>query len=553
MEGPRRPGGKEDRVPDDRPGEQERGPRLREAEPDPQDPGSRPGRWPHDLRVDGHQRVSRGGPPAAADAAEGPLRARPRAHDRGHLRPVRLSGHPRFHQRAVRLSAAHPLPQEGRQGRPQTAGGVAHQGARAPATSGSGPEGEDLVRWGRLLARRRGARPGPHRQSEDIGCPSRREIPEHQRLDRTRHEAPDLQGLGPEGTAHHQGGVSPGVLETDPRPEPRPRRPAWAAAALGALTLGVYAGALGAGFFSDDYEWLGRMTPALERPRDLFRVFYPDFNPGLHASFLVHYLLGGGAAAFFHATSLLVHAANTTLLVLLCTRLAGNPWASLATGLLWGTGARISGAVIWPAARGHSLAALFVLAALLVLTGSSRRRVFWAGALFAGALLTKEVAFFPMLLAPAFARDRAARRNTALAVGALAAAFVVFNVACKSGYDTTGEGMGAMLLKLPFVVLRPIGLGERYDFSIVDFALFAATGAGLLLLCRRSSPALLGLLWIAFCAAAVLPLHKVSSRYLYLLSIGYPLLACGLVAHPRFRHLSLAVLRTILGFGGRAG
>ena len=342
------------------------------------------------------------------------------------------------------------------------------------------------------------------------------------------------------------------MTETDPRPEPRPRWPAWAAAALGVLTFAVYAGALGAGFFSDDYEWLGRMTPALERPGYLFRVFYRDFNPVLHASFVVDYLVGGGAAAVFHATSLLVHAANTTLLVLLCTRLAGNPWASLATGLLWGTGVRISEAVIWPAARGHSLAALFVLAALLVLTGSSRRRVLWAGALFAAALLTKEVAFFPMLLAPAFARDRATRRNTAVAVGALAAAFVVFNVACKSGYDTTGEGMGAMLLKLPFVVLRPIGLGDRYDFSIVGFALFAAAGAGLLLLCRRSSPALLGLLWIAFCAAAVLPLQKVSSRYLYLLSIGYPLLACGLVAHPGFPRLSPGIRRTILGFGGVA-
>ena len=342
------------------------------------------------------------------------------------------------------------------------------------------------------------------------------------------------------------------MFETDARPEPRPRWPAWAAVALGALTLAVYAGALGAGFFSDDYEWLGRMTAALERPGYLFRVFYRDFNPVLHASFVVDYLVGGGAAAVFHATSLLVHAANTTLLVLLCTRLAGNPWASLATGLLWGTGARISEAVIWPAARGHALAALFVLAALLVLTGSSRRRVFWAGALFAGALLTKEVAFFPMLLAPAFARDRTARRNTAIAVGALAAAFVVFNVACKSGYDTTGEGMGAVLLKLPFVVLRPIGLGDRYDFSVVGFALFAAVGAGLLLLCRRSSPALLGLLWIAFCAAAVLPLQKVSSRYLYLLSIGYPLLACGLVAHPGFPRLSAGVRRTILGFSGLA-
>ncbi|HKB06772.1 MAG TPA: hypothetical protein VKF61_00680 [Candidatus Polarisedimenticolia bacterium] len=346
--------------------------------------------------------------------------------------------------------------------------------------------------------------------------------------------------------------MSPGATESAPLQAPRPRWPLWAAAGLGGLTIAVYAGALGAGFYSDDYEWLGRMTPALERPGYLFRVFYRDFNPLLHASFVVDYLAGGGASSMFHATSLLVHAVNTALLVLLCTRLAGNPWASLAMGLLWGTGVRISEAVIWPAARGHSLAALFVLAALLALAGSARYRVLWAGLLFAAALLTKETALFPMLLAPAFVRDRPARRNTAIVVAALAVAFVVFNVACKPGFDTTGEGPGAILLKLPFVVLRPIGLGDRYDFSVAGFALFAAAAAGLLVLCRRSPAALLGLLWIVLCAVEILPLQKVSSRYLYLMSIGYPLLACGLIAHPGFPRLSPGMRRAILGLGGLA-
>jgi hypothetical protein len=188
---------------------------------------------------------------------------------------------------------------------------------------------------------------------------------------------------------------------------------------------------------------------------------------------------------------------------------------------------------------------LFVLAGLLVLTGSSRRRVVWASALFAAGLLSKEVALFPMLTAPLFARDRPARRGAAIAVGALALLFVAFNLLCKSDYHTSGEGMRAILLKLPFVLLRPIGLGDLYDFSAAGFVLFAASAAGLGLLCRGSSTARLGLLWLLLCVVPILPLEKVSSRYLYLLSIGYPILGCALIAHPRFPALSDRIRRTV--------
>jgi len=67
----------------------------------------------------------------------------------------------------------------------------------------------------------------------------------------------------------------------------------------------VYARALGAGFFSDDYEWLGPHDAALERPCMSFRVFYRDFNPVLHLSFVLDYLLGEERPVF-HATSLLL-------------------------------------------------------------------------------------------------------------------------------------------------------------------------------------------------------------------------------------------------------
>jgi hypothetical protein len=162
------------------------------------------------------------------------------------------------------------------------------------------------------------------------------------------------------------------------------------------------------------------------------------------------------------------------------------------------------------------------------------------------------VAFFPMLAAPLFARDPRSRRGAALAVGGLAVLFVAFNILCKSDYHTSGEGLRATLFKLPFVVLRPIGLGDLYDFGPLGFVLFAAAGAGLVLVCRGCAAARLGLLWIALCAAPILPLEKVSSRYLYLLSIGYPLLGCGLLAHPRFPVLSGGTRRAVVALGAAA-
>lgn len=297
---------------------------------------------------------------------------------------------------------------------------------------------------------------------------------------------------------------------------------------VGAVSAAVYVRALGAGFYSDDYEWLGRMAPALERPLYVFHVFYRDFNPLLHLSFLGDFLIGSGSASVFHGTSIAVHALCAVLLVLLCTRLTGDrPWLGAAAALTWAVNVRLSETPIWPAARGHALATLFVLAALLVLGSTLPRKVVLATILFALALLAKEVAFFPLLLAPLFLEKGERRLPSVLPLYALAAAFVAFNVSFKSEFHTSPAPWGELVLKVPFILLRPIGLADFYDFRWPTLIALAAAFAVALWLSRRTK-VLVGLVWLAVCTAPIVPLDKLSSRYLYVLSVGYALVLCGI-------------------------
>jgi hypothetical protein len=299
------------------------------------------------------------------------------------------------------------------------------------------------------------------------------------------------------------------------------------AASLGVLTLLVYARSLNIGFYSDDFQWLGRMAPTQENPFYVFHVFYRDFNPVLHVSFLFDYIVGGGNAVAFHATSILIHAANAVLLFYLCRRWHGNPWVAVIAAVIWSFNVRVSEAVIWPAARGHSLATLLVLAALLALGLPSRRRDLIVPILFVLALLTKETAMFPLLLAPWFTREPRRAIRLWITLGGIVAGFILLNLLIKPELHLSGAGPSMLALKAPFILLRPLGLGDYYDFSYPMLVLVS----GLLLtsfwILRRTT-GFVGLLWIVVCAVPIIPLDKLSSRYLYMLSIGYALVMCGM-------------------------
>ncbi len=335
------------------------------------------------------------------------------------------------------------------------------------------------------------------------------------------------------------------------------RRDLIVAAALLLLTCAVYGASLQAGFYSDDYQWLGRMSPTLERPSYLFTVIYRDFNPVLHASFLVDWIVGGGSASVFHAQSIVVHALNAVLLLLLCRRLGAGRGVAAAAALTWAWNVRLSEAAIWPAARGHALATLFVLATFLVLGSRVRWRDALALGLWVLALLSKETALFVVVLLPFFAGDPRRRWKPYAGFATVAAAFVAFNFLAKPSFHTSEAGAGFLALKIPFILLRPLGLGEQYAFDVASFALVLLALAGVAWLLRRQPTAVLGLCWVAACLVPVVPLDKLSSRYLYLLAVGYALVLCGLIAwlderfrgaaaRRRVRFVGVAVLIPIL-------
>ena len=312
------------------------------------------------------------------------------------------------------------------------------------------------------------------------------------------------------------------------------------------LVVAVYARALGVGFYSDDYEMLARMAPTVARPDFVLSVFLRDFNPLLHACFLLDYLAGGGASWPYHLSSIAAHAAVVLFVFFLATRLSGNPWIAFASAATWGVGVRISEAVIWPVSRGHVLAALFPLAAILLLRRDGAKRIVAASLLLVAGLLSKETALFSMLVAPWLIEDRALRRRVLVVVAVLAGAFVVLNFAIKPDFHTPNQGAWGTVSKLPFVVLRPLGLGDLYEFTALGFAVFVVAAAAVVSVTWRS-PARAGVLWVLVCTLAVLPLHRVTSRYLYLLSAGIPLAVAGMARHPAVLRLSGGARRAVVG------
>ncbi len=128
--------------------------------------------------------------------------------------------------------------------------------------------------------------------------------------------------------------------------------------------------------------------------------------------------------------------------------------------------------------------------------------------------------------APAAAAVRFARW---LPPALLAAAFVVFNVAVKPSFHLPRASAGEVTLKVPFILLRPLGLGDLYDFRPLSCVVALGVFAGAAFLLRRSRAGRAGFAWLLVCLVPIAPLQKLSSRYLYLLSIGYAFVLCGAV------------------------
>ncbi len=294
---------------------------------------------------------------------------------------------------------------------------------------------------------------------------------------------------------------------------------------LALLACAVYAPAVTVGFFSDDYQWLGRMNATLEKPTYLFSVFFRDFNPVLHASFALDWVVAGYRPAVWHAHSVLLHGVAAGLLFLLCKRLGVPFWVAVGGSALWALNVRLSEAVIWPAARGHQLATTCALAALVLLLGDGRRKRWIAVGLLALGLFAKETTLFAMVAIPFLLPDWREERAFLGATAGLGVGFVLLNVLIKDDLHTSGAGLTALVLKAPFILLRPLGLGDYARFDVWTLILTALAFAAAAIALRRGF-GLGGLVWVLICSAPIVPLDKLSSRYLYLPAIGYSVVFC---------------------------
>ena len=87
---------------------------------------------------------------------------------------------------------------------------------------------------------------------------------------------------------------------------------------------------------------------------------------------------------------------------------------------------------------------------------------------------------------------------------------------------------------------RVVGLGDLYGFDIAGLALVVAAFL-LAAWWLRGTPGLAGLIWVLACTAPIVPLEKLSSRYLYMMAVGYSFALCGAARKlaPRLARLTL--------------
>jgi hypothetical protein len=131
------------------------------------------------------------------------------------------------------------------------------------------------------------------------------------------------------------------------------------------------------------------------------------------------------------------------------------------------------------------------------------------------------------------------------------AAFVIFKLVATPSFDSTTAPFGEVMRKVPFLLLRSIGLGDLYAFTwpacVAVLALFAFAAWIL-----RRGIGLGGLVWVAAGTLPIIGVEKLSSRYLYLPAAGWPIVLCGVVAWltPRLSSVMARRAAVLAGIGG---
>lgn len=171
-----------------------------------------------------------------------------------------------------------------------------------------------------------------------------------------------------------------------------------------ALVLLANASALNAWFAADDFLWL-----EISRLGDVLRSFTGPWGHGAawrplsRVSFYLDYTLFGLDAGPWHLVSLLWHAAATTLLALLLTRLTGDAMFSLIAASVFALLPMQYENTLWISARSHAIALAGSLASLLALErflqAPTAARLLASGSFLAAALLAYEAPVYTVPLA----------------------------------------------------------------------------------------------------------------------------------------------------------
>jgi hypothetical protein len=165
---------------------------------------------------------------------------------------------------------------------------------------------------------------------------------------------------------------------------------------LAVACIAAYLPAFNNGFIADDYvilEWAGKF---FAHPGFLFTVSPQNFRMTSYIVFEVLKRVFGYNPVVWYAVNTTFHFIACVLLWRLLLRLENEFVAGLAT-LLFAVFQQPQEAVMWPAAMNETLAAIFILAALILWTGNKHG---WALLCYALALISKESAPILLLLIP---------------------------------------------------------------------------------------------------------------------------------------------------------
>ncbi len=256
--------------------------------------------------------------------------------------------------------------------------------------------------------------------------------------------------------------------------------------AILALTVAVYAPALGASFHFDDFAiFADRFVTAADGWWQVFRV--SQTRPLTYLTFLMNFQAGGAVPWGYHAVNLALHLGAVAAAWSVFRRLLRPPQAWFATAL-FALHPLQTEAVSYVFARATVLATLLCLLAWRDWLADRRwRAVAW----FAAALLAKEecVAFPLFLFATDWLRDRW-QRQSAAPLGAMVAASLAAGVRLLLvASQTAGSGVGVhpagkYLLTQPKVIweymqllVLPIGQNFDHDVKLWSPADWAGTAA----------------------------------------------------------------------------